>query len=182
MRRSRSVAVVAVFTALIVGSDFALTPYANLKLMDVTVFLVAFVFGLRSGTAVAVLSETVWSVVSPWGPAGVIAPFLVLGELLFAVAGWASWKVWGDERNLLSPTSLFIGSALAICAFVWDLETNAATALIQYWPSLTLGKLVATELAGFVFPTPLAHEIWDFVIGAFMAPAALLAVSRVRRR
>lgn len=178
---TRNAAVIAVFTSLVVGSDFVLAPYANFKLMDVTVFLVAYVFGFRQGAAVAVLSETVWSVVSPWGFAGIIAPFLVGGELVFAAAGWGASKVWGTDGKVLSPTALFIGATLAICAFVWDFETNAATALIATWPGTTLSQVAFYELQGFVFPTPLAHELWDFVLGTMLAPAAILTIPKVRR-
>ena len=181
MRSTREIAVVAIFTAMVVGSDFALAPYANLKLMDVTVFLVAYVFGFRQGAAVAVLSETIWSVVSPWGFAGAFAPFLVGGELLFAAAGWGAFRIWGGDRRALSPTALFIGATLAICAFAWDFETNAANALIATWPGTNLSQVLVYELQGFVFPAPLAHELWDFVLGALLAPAAILAMPRVRR-
>jgi hypothetical protein len=181
LRSTREAAVVAVFTAMVVGSDFALAPYVSFKLMDVTVFLVAYVFGFRTGAAVAVLSETIWSVVSPWGFAGIVAPFLVGGELLFATAGWGASRVWGVDGKALSPTALFIGATLAICAFMWDFETNAATALIATWPGTTLGQVMLYELQGFVFPTPLAHELWDFILGALLAPAAVLAMPRVKR-
>jgi len=179
--RSSDVAVVAVFSATVVASDFALVGLANIKLMDAIVFLVAYVFGFRQGAAVAVVSETVWSVVSPWGPAGAIAPFLIGGELLFAAAGWGASRIWGNQKSVLSPAAIFMGATLAICAFAWDFETNAATALLLNWPKLTLGELAGYELAGFVFPTPLAHELWDFALGAFMAPAAIFAAPRVRR-
>ncbi len=179
--RRPDVAAVAVFTALVVGSDFALAAIPNVKLMDVVVFMVAFVFGFRQGAAVAILSEAVWSVVSPWGPAGAIAPFLILGELLFAVAGWGASKVWRDEAKVASPTSVFLGATLAICAFVWDFETNAATALIANWPGLSLGEVFGYELAGFVFPVPLAHELADFLLGTLVAPAALFAMPRLRQ-
>lgn len=181
MRGSSEVAVVAIFTAMIVGSDFALVPYLNLKLMDLGVFLVAYTFGFRPGAAVAVLSETVWSVVSPFGFAGAVAPFLVGGELLFAAAGWGACRVWGREGRALSPAALFMGATLAICAFAWDFETNAATALLATWPGTSLSQVIVYELQGFVFPTPLAHELWDFVLGASLAPAAILAMPRARR-
>jgi uncharacterized membrane protein len=181
MRSAYEVAVVATFTAFVVGSDFALTPFVSFKLLDVTVFVVAFVFGFRTGAAVAVLSETIWSLASPWGMAGLIAPFLIAGEVLFAAAGWAASRVWGSGRKAPVPEVIFIGATVAICAFVWDLETNAATALLWYWPGLTLPKLAATELAGFVFPWPLAHEVFDLILGMLFAPAAILVIPKVRR-
>jgi uncharacterized membrane protein len=179
--RSKDVAVVAVFSATVVASDFALAPFVNFKLMDSIVFLVAYVFGFRQGAAVAVVSEGVWSVVSPWGPAGAITPFLIGGELLFAVAGWGASRAWGTEREPISPTVLFIGATLALCAFAWDFETNAASALVANWPGLTLGEVIGYELSGFVFPIPLAHELGDFLLGTVAAPAAILILPRVRR-
>ena len=53
--RSRDVAVVAVFSATIVASDFALVGFANIKLMDTVVILVALVFGFKKGADVAVV-------------------------------------------------------------------------------------------------------------------------------
>lgn len=180
--RHADIAVVAVFTALVVGSDFALTPFVNFKLLDTVVFLVAFVYGFRPGAAVAILSETVWSVVSPWGPAGIITPFLVAGELMFAVAGSGASRLWGSETKTFSPTAVFIGATLAVCAFLWDFETNAASALVWYGTSLTLPELSLTELAGFLFPVPMAHELGDFILGTLLVPATLLVMPRVRRR
>ena len=179
MRGTERIAVVAVFSSLIVGSDFALAPFYNVKLLDTLVFVTAYVFGFRLGAAVAILSETTWSFVSPIGIAGVITPFLVGGELLFAAAGWWASKVWGDRAKLLSPNSIFIGGLMLICAFVWDLETNAATALIAYWPALTVKSLLLTE--GFGIPFALTHETADFLLGILVAPPTILGIPKLFR-
>lgn len=179
--RQVDVAVVAVFSALVVGSDFALAPFVGFKLLDTIVFLVSFVYGFRQGAAVAVVSETVWSVVSPWGVAGIITPFLVGGELVFALAGWAASRIWNTTGRTISPTAVFMGATLALCAFLWDAETNAATALIWFGPGLTATQLLITELQGFVFPVPLAHELADFALGTLLVPASLLLMAKARR-
>ncbi len=64
--RAQTVAVVAVFTAATVGSNIALAQFPDVKLLDTLVFVCSFVFGLGTGAAVAILSETIWSFVSPW--------------------------------------------------------------------------------------------------------------------
>jgi MFS family permease len=171
--------VVAVFTAAIIGSDFALAQFPNVKLLDTLVFVASFVFGLGTGAAVAVISETVWSVISPWGVAGVVTPFLVLGELLFVVAGWAASRMWGKKLKVLSPSPVFIGAAMAICAFAWDFETNAATALLEYWPQLTIQKLLVTEMVGAVFA--ISHEVSDFLLGMILIPLVIVLLPRIRR-
>ncbi|QQG48130.1 MAG: hypothetical protein HY247_05075 [archaeon] len=178
MRRAQDVAVVGIFSALVVGSDFALYPLYGIKLMDTLVFFVAFAFGARASVGVAVISETTWSYVSPIGAAGVITPFLVGGELLFVLAGWWASKAWGDRSKLLSPNAIFIGALMLICAFVWDFETNAATALIAGWPTVTLQSVGAWELSG--IPFAVVHEAADFVLGMVLIPAILMVVPRTR--
>ncbi len=180
MRRSTEVATVAAFTALILGSDFALAGAVDVKLLDTMVFLASLMFGLRFGVAVAVLSETIWSFVSPWGVAGAITPFLVAGELMFAVAGWAAAKTWGTNIRQGTSTAVFVGATMAICAFLWDFETNAATALLEFWPRPTLAQFVGVEIlqGG---PFFLAHDISDFLLGMLLIPAAIPVVLRVYR-
>jgi hypothetical protein len=181
MRGTESVAVVATFTALIVGSDFALTPFSNVKLLDTIVFVSAYVFGFRIGALVGILSETIWSFASPIGTAGAITPFLVGGEVLFAMAGWAAARAWGRKFELLSPYPVFIGAALMICAFFWDLETNFATALLFYWPAPTLTQVLTTSFNFLTIPFILAHEMSDFAFGIALAPAFILFIPKVFR-
>lgn len=178
MHRSTTIAVVATFTALILGSDFALAGAVDVKLLDTMVFLAALLFGLRIGIAVGVLSETIWSFASPWGVAGMMTPFLVAGEVIFAVAGWAAARTWGTNVRQGTSKALFIGATMAVCAFLWDFETNAATALLEFWPHLTMTEFIYTEvLQG--GPFFFAHDISDFLLGVFFIPAAIPLVLRV---
>ncbi len=173
-------AVVAIFTALVIGSDLALSgpEFSNIKLLDTLVFVSAYVFGFRVGAAVGVFSETIWSFASPIGMAGVIAPFLVAGELLFALAGWAAARAWGPRPQVVSVHAVFIGALLALCAFAWDLETNAATAFIQYWPTLGLPQLLGTMFSPLTLLFALAHEGSDFAFGFLVAPSFILLIPR----
>ena len=175
----REVALVPVLSALIVGSDFALAPYVDVKLLDVIVFSAAFLFGFRLGAVVAIVSEGAWSVVSPWGFAGPIMPFLIAGELIFAATGWWASKVWSD-RSKVVQNSIFIAALMLICAFAWDVETNLATALIASWPGLSIPAVVAWQISG--IPFALVHEIADFFLGLLFAPAAILLIPRVMGR
>ncbi|HMD79053.1 MAG TPA: hypothetical protein VKF39_03615 [Nitrososphaerales archaeon] len=174
----REVALVPVLSALIVGSDFALAPYVDVKLLDVIVFSAAFLFGFRLGAVVAIVSEGAWSVVSPWGFAGPIMPFLIAGELIFAATGWWASKVWSD-RSKVVQNSIFIAALMLICAFAWDVETNLATAFIASWPSVTLPGILAWQISG--IPFAFVHETADFVLGLLFAPAAILLIPRVMR-
>jgi len=176
VRKSQSVAIVTVFTALIVGSDYALAGVANVKLLDSLVFLAAYLFGFRIGASVAILSESIWAYATPWGSPGPIAPFLVAGEVIYAVAGSAASRIWARESGLRSGKSVALGGLLAICAFIWDLETELGTALIIYWPTVTIENYVRT--VGIGLPFTLAHEVSDFLFGMLLVPMLILMIPR----
>jgi hypothetical protein len=179
MLSTRQVAVVAVFSAVIVATNFALTDLLNVKLMDTLVFVAAFVYGFRTGALVGISSELIWSVVSPWGSGGYIIPFLVLGELLYAAAGSIAASIWNDNLQPFSISNLAIGSLMTICAFVWDFETNIGTALIAFWPNVTVSKILATEfVTGGIFM--IVHELSDFLLGLSVAPIIIVYLIRLR--
>jgi hypothetical protein len=110
--------------------------------------------------------------------AGMLTPFLVVGELLFAVAGWTAAKTWGSSIQQGTSKAFFIGATMAICAFIWDLEPNAATALFEFWPHPTLVQLVSVEVV-YGAPFFFIHDISDFLLGIFFIPAAIPLVLKV---
>jgi len=176
--KTKDLALVAAFTALAVASDFALADVPNVKLVDPIVFSVAFVFWIKKGVYVGVLSELIWGTLSTYGFGGYIIPFLVGGEVLYALAGWAAARLWAGGSRL-SARNLYFGAALALCAFLWDLETQAGTALLSFWPSLTMQKLLATEVLG--TPFMISHEVSDLFTGAVLAPIIIFYASRLSR-
>lgn len=180
MSDSRSLATITVFTALIVGSDFVLAGIPNVKLVDTLVFVSAYLYGFRVGASVAVLSEFLWSYLSPWGMPGYIAPFLVAGEVVFAFGGYAASKLWKEKDGLPMGKSVFIGGALALGAFLWDIETNVATALIAFWPAVSPANVMVTILYG--VPFMLSHEVSDFVFGMLFAPVIIFLIPRFLQR
>ena len=68
---------------------------------------------------------------------------------------------------------------MAVCALMWDLETNAGTALLVSWPSLTLQLLAVYEAQG--IPFALAHEVSDLLTGAVLVPLIIFYASRFAR-
>jgi hypothetical protein len=183
MRTTNAVSIIAVFTSTIIASDFTLAPVLNVKLLDTLVFSSAYAFGFKIGASIAILSELIWSFVTPYGGASqlTIVPFLLAGELLYVVAGYFASKIWGFERlSPLSTRNLFFGAILAICAFIWDFETNVATGLIALWPNITLGRVLFFEIPGIPFMIP--HELSDFVLGATLAPIIILYCRRYALR
>lgn len=176
MRSTKMLSLIAIFTSLIIASDYALIPALNVKLVDTLVFSTSFVFGFRIGASVAVLSELIWGVVSPYGFFLPIVPFLVLGEFFYVFAGYFASKIWGAEMfGAFSTRNLYFGAILAICAFAWDLETNLATGLI--WGAQTLEAYATFLVSG--IPFAILHELSDFILGASLAPMVIAYCRRL---
>ncbi len=172
MQSSRTISVIAIFTSLIIASDYALAPALNVKLMDTLVFSSSFAFGFKIGASIAVMSELIWSIVTPYGFSLPITPFLVVGELLFAFAGYFASKIWSyDDVSPMAVENLLFGSILAICAFIWDFETNIATGLIA--GAHTLLTLLAFDFNPATLYFSLAHEVSDFIFGSSLAPLVI---------
>lgn len=64
---------------------------------------------------------------------------------------------------------------MAICAAVWDFETNIATGLLA--GANTLASLMGFAIAGIPFMIP--HEMSDFVLGSTLAPVAIMYSARI---
>jgi len=177
MNTSRTISIIALFTSLVIVTNYALVELPNVKLEDTLVFASAYSFGLKIGAYVAIASELIWGILSPYGFGGIIIPFLVAGELLYVFAGFFASKLWPKPQKGLQYENIFFGALLAICAFLWDTETNIATGLIMMWPHVHLLGLIGYELTGAVFMV--FHEVGDFVIGSALAPIIILYFSRV---
>ena len=175
MQTTRTLALIAIFTSLILASDYVLSPVFNVKLLDTLVFVAAYVFGFRVGASIAILSEFIWGTMNPNGFGGLIIPFLIVGELIYVAAGYTASRVWSiDGISALSARNLFLGATLAICAFLWDLETNLASGLLE--GARTLVQYVPFLIAGIPFAIP--HELSDFAFGALLAPIAIVYLKR----
>lgn len=87
---SMTVALVAVFTATALATNYAMIDIWNVKLMDAIVFIAGFLFGLRVGLGSAIGTWTVYGFINPYGQDsfGLLA-FLMAGECFYAVAGVA---------------------------------------------------------------------------------------------
>src|SRR6059036_3162894 len=68
-RPAVKVSLIAVFTAVSLGTNFAMIDIPNVKLMDAFVFIAAFLFGLEVGLGSAVSVWAVYGFINPWGQA-----------------------------------------------------------------------------------------------------------------
>jgi hypothetical protein len=171
MKGSREVATVSVFSALIVGSNFALVGFADVKLDAVIVFLTTFVFGVRVGASVAITSEFIWSQISPWGSAvGYLLPFLLTAELFYVLAGWATRRALQGRINPSNAGILFAG-VLCLTTFCWDFWTNLASPIFA--SNLSLYSVLAFEFFPLNLEFSVVHEVSNLLLGFSIVPAVL---------
>ncbi|SRR5579875_1382667 len=166
MNGTRDVTAVAIFSSLVISTDW-LIPIPNVKLLDTLVFATAYSFGFRVGALIGIVSELVWGIINPLGFGGPIIPFTVGGVLIYSVIGYWTSRVWGANVSPLSMNNVYFGALIAIGAFVFDLETNLATAFLVHWPPSAV-VVGITLLMG--VPFAITHEVADFALGATLAP------------
>ena len=81
-------ALIPVFTALSLATNYAMIDIPNVKLMDAFVFIAAFLFGLGVGLGTAISIWAVYGFINPYGQDDLaLLLFLMAGECLYAVAG-----------------------------------------------------------------------------------------------
>ena len=177
---TRPAATVAIMTALIVGSNLALSDLPNVKLDAAMIFMTTIVFGAYAGTTVAVLSELIWSQVSPWGTSGAyLLPFLISAELLYVVAGLIAGRALRGNWAAARSSGAFFAGLLGIFTFLWDVWTNFATAILG--TNLSLGTILFVEFNPFTLAFNIVHEVSNLALGAALVPATLILLPRVAR-
>ena len=172
---SRRVAVVALFTALAIITDYAMLPLANIKLMDTIVFVSGLVFGLNVGVSVGALTWLVYGTVNPLGSAGgPLLVILILSETVYAFLGSLARRAFSFEEVGIPARSLFWGCLGLTGAFVYDLATIIT-------PTMMTGAPLMVALASLVPAVPfmLAHEVSDFFFFAVLGPILVGAILRV---
>ena len=81
-------ALIPVFTALSLATNYAMIDIPNVKLMDAFVFIAAFLFGLEVGLGTAISIWAVYGFINPYGQDDLtLLLFLMTGECLYALAG-----------------------------------------------------------------------------------------------
>ncbi|MCL5788569.1 MAG: hypothetical protein M1357_02035 [Candidatus Marsarchaeota archaeon] len=163
MRPSRKAAVIALFTAVSLSTDYLMLPLPNVKLMDTMVFMAGYIYGVDVGCSVAALSWLIYGTFNPLGAAtpGLLA-VMIAGECLYAVAGGVM------RRQPLvkgASASIRFGAAGFLCAFIYDFITNAYTGI--YW----YGSVVRALVLG--IPFAVMHEVTDFAFFSAIVPATI---------
>jgi uncharacterized membrane protein len=183
-RPSAKVLIIAVFTALSLATDYAMSGFQNIKVMDTLVFLAAFLFGFRPGIGVALLTRFVFGLVNPIGPADPITLlFIMIGECFFAIAGAALRGIFAASSFLRGSRdygrlSIVLSLVGLLATFAFDVLTNFGSWLFEtssLYQALLVGNIVGA-------PFSVAHEASNVVFFATIAPAIVVTATRLGLR
>jgi len=176
-------ALVAVFTAESLVTNYALTGIPNVKLMDALVFIAAFLFGWNVGIGIALSTWAIYGFVNPYGQAGFpLIIFLMVGECFYAIGGAALRKSSIAKQLLADRTfssdiqiAAIFGIAGLGLTFAYDLLTNFATYMFlasSFYQALIIGAITGAPFA-------LLHEASNLLIFALASPAGIVAARRI---
>ncbi len=172
-------ALIAVFTAISLGTNYAMIDVPNVKVMDALIFIAAFLFGLEVGVLSAVTTRLIYGLFNPYGQGGTILPFLCIGECFYAIAGvlLAKTTVAKDlnQNHSYTGMSLLFGLVGLQATFAFDVLTNFGTYVFttnSIYQALVIGMITGAPLG-------ILHEITNLAFFALVVPPAIAAVKRI---
>jgi LytS/YehU family sensor histidine kinase len=124
------IALVAIFAALAIGGNYALSAVPNIELSSIMVFLSGFLFGPAIGGLVALIAMIIYQIWNPWGAFLPPIGLAVIGCTVFiGVIGGILGKTlqqfdYSDNQWFLIPTLFGI-----LLTLLFDLITNFAYTL-----------------------------------------------------
>ena len=166
---------IALVSALCVVTNYALLPFANMKLMDAIVFVSGFLFGPSFGASVAAIPWLIYGTLNPYGFSFPTLISVILGEMIYALTGYLVSRrpdlffgnTWLSIQNIGSGV---VGMASTL---LYDLFTNAVVGWLFYG-SVLRGLL----FMNFPLPLGIIHEVSNFFFFALLAPPVIHAVKR----
>jgi len=169
------ITIIAILTALSIGTNYAMISFYNVKFMNLIVFVAGFCFGPLVGAFVGILSWSVYGVINPMGFSLHIWLATMFAESVYGIIG-------GLARKPL--TESFAGTVreqLVLCAFFgllgvfmtlfYDVVTNVVFGYVSN------SSILVTILLG--VPFSMIHVISNALFFGVVCVPAINAVARV---
>ena len=125
----KRVAVLTVMAALCVGIQLTPRP-PNVEFTSLICFLTGFLFGALFGGLLGALTMFINGFLSPWGFAGIIMPFQMLGMALMGLVGGIYRKSLGENFRLSKTLNLEAACLAAFLTLIYDIITNVGFAIL----------------------------------------------------
>ena len=127
--KCKRVAVLTVMSAVCVGIQLTPRP-PNVEFTSFICFLTGFLFGASFGGLLGALTMFINGFLSPWGFAGIIMPFQMVGMALIGFAGGIYRKLLGEGSSVSKALNFESACLAAFLTLVYDIITNAGYAIL----------------------------------------------------
>ena len=131
----RRIAALITMTALCIGIQLAPRP-PNVEFTSLICFLTGFLFGALFGALLGALTMFINGFLSPWGFAGIIMPFQMLGMALMGFAGGFYRKFVGENFDISKSLNLESACLAAFLTLIYDIITNVDMSFSLIWKLL----------------------------------------------
>jgi hypothetical protein len=123
---TRQLVLLSTLAALCIGIQLTPRP-PNVEFTSLVVFLVGAIFGISLGVTLGTLVMFINAFFSPWGFAGLMLPFQVIGMMVVGIGG----GLYGRTKNGLYEARSCIEAAIlgAFLTLVYDVITNFGVAV-----------------------------------------------------
>jgi uncharacterized membrane protein len=173
--RSKTVATIAVLSALSIATNYAMISFYSVKLMDVIVFVAGFCFGPFVGAFTAIFSWAIYGTLNPLGFSLPIWISTMFAETIYGIGGGLVRRALNrDELAGIGKgrvnVCIFFGASGVFMTLFYDLLTNVVFGLVSGW------NIVVAVIFGFV-PFGIVHMVSNaffFGVGCGPAIAAVL--------
>ena len=135
--KCRRIATLTVMAALCVGIQLTPRP-PNVEFTSLICFLTGFLFGALFGALLGALTMFINGFLSPWGFAGIIMPFQMLGMALMGFAGGFYRKTLGGNFNVSESLNFESACLAAFLTLIYDIITNAGYAILFNLPIIAV--------------------------------------------
>lgn len=181
---TRKVALVAILTALSVGTNYAMVSIPNVKFMDFIVFAGGFCFGSLLGGLIGVLSWVVYGVLNPLGFSLGVWLATMFSEAIYGVAGGFIRKMFSkpmleSSRSSRINLGIFFGVVAVFLTLAYDIITT-----IVFWYAVPItARSQTTLLAVIIFGVPftIAHSLSNAVFFSIGSVPVINVISKVVR-
>jgi uncharacterized membrane protein len=139
--RSRLIARVALFSALIYVLSWATSYLPNVNFIFFIVFTAGFVWGAAAGSLVGLIGMGLWTLLNPYGPADIaVSTAQVLGASAGGPIGAIFRRTaWRDAKRLSLTFRLVLAAAACTVAFYVLVNTVDAWVYQPFWPRFLVG-------------------------------------------
>lgn len=154
---TRRLALLSVLTALCLGIQLLPRPM-NVEFTSLIAFATGMVFGSLYGSSLGILVMLANGFLSPYGFAGVVLPFQVVGMGSIGLAG-GLYKRMTDETT--KPRAFAEAAILGVfLTFIYDVLTNVGTAVFFTLSGMPFHEALITALILGAVPAAI-HVAWN---------------------